>query len=220
MSEQVSQEKLTWADENTDMHWAQRYLAKALHMTLDVRSLTFDMSDVKEKEVEALSQYPDHLEAVAEWIVSADRNMTKTLQAVRRDLISHLSGWKYPTFYRGFHLRGSQIMMGFSKQRWWGPSPTQLKPGDRFSFIPESPLSFTHVKGVADTFGSIVVRIPGRANYHRMLPLTPSLVWASDHLTWRDKEFFKGMKHHNTEAETILLPDGKPLEFIVESVRK
>ena len=220
MSEQVSQEKLTWVDEDRRVHWVQRALAKTFHMLLDARTLQFDMSDVKEKEVEALSQFPDHLAMIEEWIGSADRDLSKKLWAARAAFLPHLSGWKHPTFYRGFDLRGAQIRMGFDRQRWWGPAPTQLKPGDKFSFIPESPLSFTHVKGVADTFGTVVVRIPGRSNYHRMLPLTPSLIYATDLMTWRDKEFFKSMEFHNTEAETILLPDGKPLEFIVESVRR
>ena len=217
----VSMEKLLWHGQR-DMHWLKKAIVRSLEMVLDVRTLTFDRGDVNFKVVEEMVlNHSEHLRIIGEWIGHPNYDFGAKLWEAQRALLPYLNGWKHPSFYRGFDTGSGQSHMGLKFARgWFGPKPHELKVGDKFSYVADHPLSFSHVQGIAESFGKIIVKVSGRKQYHRMLPLTPTLVYAVDRLLWDNSDIFKNDDSWVTEAETILLPSKEPIEFEVVSVGK
>lgn len=215
MNRGVGIERIAFDHERDELPRLERYIAKTLKMVVNRQKLTYEEGDVDMAIARKFFEHVQELEAIEDWIFQPNPNLSERLWSAKRKFDRLLKEWEGKDLYRGFSLGGLQ---GKWKQNTLGLS-ARPELGDRFTYLPESPLSFSHIRGVAEHFGDVVVKLDWRSNVDRILPLTPSLLEAVAMLY--DGSGFYKEKRKWLEAETIVLPNKKPLELeIVQVGRK
>lgn len=211
---EVSMEKLMLRSERNDS-FGRRVLLKIAGLFAHVPELTFDKEDVDQRIVQQLLKHDKLLQAMDDWIMEPNRDLLPKLREALR-VLAPIQKMKWPKeLYRGFNVgREGQDTMGLQRAGWFGPKPVDLRPGDKFSYVPEWPLSFTHHEGTAKSYGKVVVRTDVASNRRRLLPISNEMIMA---LTLRDSEEYHNPQYYMTYGEFILVPDGKPVNFVVDS---
>jgi len=209
MSMNLGLERIEFNHKRNELNLLAKFYSRFKFKVFKIQDLTYEEEDVDLKVVERLTHHVEELEAIEAWIDWPNPELTKKLWSARSKFGSHLNGWLGVDLYRGFSLKGSQNTMGLSDRP---------RVGDRFELQQSVPLSFSHVRGIAEDFGTIVVRLKGNKYRHRALPLTPDILEAVDKLAKWDG--FEKSKRKCLEAETIILPAKEPLELEVVHVGK
>lgn len=194
-----------------------RFMIRVAERFTHLPKMTFDHSDINFDAVARLSdpKYKAHLEAVFDWMQLPDRRYLPRLQAAAVALRPLLRRNIHRKLYRGFNVgQMGQDTMGLVRDnQYQGNNIPELKVGDRFTYRSDWALSFTHFKGVAETYGSIVVSIDAQRYYKRLLPFTPELVYLMH--TFGNMEDKLGFEYYFTYGEYLLLPSNEPVEFEV-----
>jgi hypothetical protein len=197
----------------------KRVLIKMLGMFAYLPKLTFEEEDIDKAASEKMLKYPKLLDDIDSWISYPDPQLLSKLEEARRILSGIQAPGTYPVLYRGFNPKSvEQDTMGLQRMGWFGPKPASFKPGDKFSYVPVRPLSFTHHEGTASGFGNVIVSINPAKYKASLLDLSMELCYAIFEKTLREDPSWKRPPYYTTYGEFILLPNKKPVEFQVVSI--
>lgn len=187
--------------------------------------MSFDLEDVDRKRVDKMMRHTKHLKTIADWINVPSQELLPALLEAKRALEPLQKKVNYGKIFRGFSPKNAdQEHMGLSRAGWFGPKPSDFRVGDKFSYVGKRALSFTHFENVAPTFGNVIVSIDYQKNKHRLFSIDYDILTAVElmddpdlYASKTDESNRWKLKHFMTYGELIYLPDGKPLEYRVES---
>lgn len=218
VAEQTSMEKMMLRAERKD-GLGRRVLIRALGLLAYIPELTFDREDVDMKIVARMIKYPELLKAIDDWISVPDQALVPKLYEAQRVFGPMQKKTNHGKLYRGFDPKSIlQDTMGLQRKGWLGPKPADFRVGDKFSYVTERALSFTHHEGTASVFGGVVVSIDQSRYRHQLLEISPELCYAI--MYGDDEEGAKKPPYYVTYGELVLLPNKKPVEFQVISRKK
>lgn len=218
VAEQTSLEKLMLRAERKD-GLGRRILIRALGLLAYIPELTFDKEDVDMKIVQRMLKYPELLKAIDSWIEVPDQKLVAQLYEAQRVFGPMQKKTNHGKLYRGFDPRSIlQDTMGLQSKGWFGPKPSEFQVGDKFSYVTERALSFTHHEGTASVFGGVVVCIDQNRYRGQLLEISPELCYAI--MYGDDEESSNKPPYYVTYGELVLLPNKKPVEFKVVSRKK
>lgn len=206
-------------DRLKDQKLKVRLLTKLANVFGFVPQYTFEDSDIDFKLVEKYLKHKDLLKVIDEWVWNTNHDLLPLLKKAKKTFDTFDKSKVYPKYYRGFNLGTGQQDLNLSVKGWFGPKIRKdVKVGDKLKFIPDKPLSFTHHRPDADNFGKIIISINGPSNNSRLLHITNECIVAlmiMDDPDYRSKRL---TSYYVTYAESVLLPDGNPIEFTVENI--
>ncbi len=216
--DQASMEKFMLRSERGD-GLGKRLLVKALGLFVYIPELTFDKEDVDMKIVNRMLRHPELLKVIDDWISVPDQNLLPKLQEAMRVFGPMQKKTNHGKLFRGFNPKSvDQDTMGLQRRGWMGPKPADFRVGDKFSYVTQRALSFTHHEGTASVFGGVVISIDQNRYRNQLLEICPELCYA---IGEADPDYAGAdVPYYVTYGELILLPNKKPVEFQVVSVGK
>lgn len=213
-----SLEKIMLRSERKDT-LTRRVLIAALGMVAYLPELTYEEEDVDFEIVEEMLRHPELLEAIDEWIFEPRQELLPELKKAKRTFAPWQKKIRYNKLYRGFNPKSlEQDTMGLQRKGWFGPKPADFKVGDKFSYVTERILSFTHHEGTASVFGGVVVSIDPRKYQTDLFEIDLNVCHA---IAMADGKYSqRKLPFYTTYGELILFPGKRPIEFKVESINK
>jgi hypothetical protein len=164
--------------------------------------VTFQKEDIDEHAVREMIKHSELLGAVERWITHTDPAMVPQLREAKRVFEAIQTPKPRNMLYRGFPSSNRGPEEGFKT----------LSIGEKFSYIPEKPLSFTFNQGTSEDFGDLIVGVKYAHEESRMFHITNEIVIA--YLVRHMKDFeLHDTADFPTFGESVFLPDGKPLEM-------
>lgn len=188
----------------------RKLIIRAAGLFGTVPEMTFDRDDVDMDIVAKLQKHPLLLKAIDDWIWWPDYGLTPRLKEAQKVFSAIQKPKLYPKLYRGFKIgEEDQDGMGLQKEH-------RIKLGDVFNYNTANPMSFTHFKGTASLFGTIVISVNTTQHAKYLLDLTPEVIYSLFHLNG----VVNKAPYWFTYGEVIILPSNKPLRCTVESIGK
>jgi hypothetical protein len=214
--EQPSMEEVMLRTERRD-GLGRRILIRALGLVAYIPELTYDLADVDRRVVDRMIRHSDLLKAIDQWILLPDQELVPILREAARIFTPMQRKHNFKKIYRGFDPRSvDQDTMGLQRRGWFGPKPAEFRVGDKFSYVTERALSFTHHEGTASVFGGVVVSIDPQRHAGHLLNIDFDLSHAISLADDSDYEK-RQIPYYTTYGEFILLPNKRPVDFRVES---
>lgn len=216
--DETSLEKIMLRSERGD-GLGKRLLIRALGLIAYIPELTFDKEDVDMKIVERMLRYPELLTAIDDWITVPDQDLLPKLREAMRVFGPMQKKTNHGKLYRGFNPKSvDQDTMGLQRRGWLGPKPAEFRVGDKFSYVTQRALSFTHHQGTASVFGGVVISIDQNRYRGQLLEIGPELCYA---IMAADTNYDESHPpYYVTYGELVLLPNNRPVEFQVVSIGK
>lgn len=195
--------------------WMKKISFKLVSLFGYMPDLAFQKEDVDMKAVEQMLRHKDLLHAVSEWIADTDYKLLPKLHEAKKVFEAIKKPKGHPILYRGFKINPGQQNTGIAERY------KQMKPGEKWPFTPENPMSFSWHQGTCRAYGDIIVSANYGALANRCLHITNEMVAAMFHLDFNgdiDPNYeMKAEAYIFTYAESVFLPDGKPIEFTLVS---
>lgn len=195
----------------------RRILIRALGLVAYIPELTYNLDDVDRRVVDRMIRFPDLLKAIDQWVLMPDQELVPILREAARVFTPMQRKHNHAKIYRGFNPKSTdQDTMGLQRQGWFGPRPADFRVGDKFSYVTERALSFTHHEGTASVFGGVVVSIDPKRYQGNLLNIDFDLSHAislADDSDYEKRE----LPYYVTYGEFVLLPNKRPVDFRVES---
>lgn len=209
--ESLSLEKeATYAEVYKNSPWKNKILLQFVKLFGYLPDLAFQKEDVDWKVVDKLLKHPELLKVTQEWVTDTKHDLLPQLKEAKRVFESIQRPTVHPQYFRGFTINPAQQTNGLDKKY------KKMALGEKWQNTPTKPVSFSWHKGTTKAYGNIIVSVDGAKNARRMLHITHEVIAA----TWKmdDAEFSPSDDFHLfTYAESVFLPDEKPLEFTLVS---
>lgn len=189
-----------------EAEWKKKILMRLVKLFGYTPQLAFQKEDVDMKIVEKMLRYKELLQAVDQWVSDTDYSLLDKLREAKKVFEAIQRPPNHPLLYRGFKINPGQQNAGIEERY------KKAKPGDKWSYTPEKPMSFSWDKGTTYSYGNIIVSVEFTKLASRCLHITHELVYAMykmDDENWDAADKF----YMFTYAESVFLPDGKPIEF-------
>lgn len=202
----VGFERIAFDNERMDPTVRRRHNTKLFDT---VGGLSYENEDIDREIVQKLLAYPNELQVISDWIQTPDGRLAPKLWEVKATLGGLIRPPSCGLLYRGF-----------TPDRWYKSTRQDTmgvvannRPGDQLRYHPFRPLSFSWVQGTAEEYGDVVVSTSCDKYMDRLLFITSEMMEAIFILF--DGAGFESGDLRPTQAETILLPNGQDLEFVV-----
>ena len=214
--EELSLEKEATFDEvYKKSSWMKKIGFKLVSLFGYMPDLAFQKEDVDMAVVEKMLQHQDLLQVVSNWISDTDYSLLPKLQEAKKVFEAIQKPKSHPILYRGFKINPGQQNSGIAERY------KQMKPGDKWDNTPENPMSFSWHQGTCRAYGDIIVSVNYARMASRCLHITNEMIAAMFHLDMEgnlDPEYeMKAEAYIFTYAESVFLPDGKPIQFTLVS---
>jgi hypothetical protein len=211
LEELALEKEATFDDVYKNSSWKKKIIFKLIGLFGYLPDLAFQKEDVDMKVVEQMLKYPKLLRAVENWISDTDYKLLPQLQEAKRVFESIQRPKQHPILYRGFKINTGQQNSGIA-QRY-----KKMQPGEKWNFTPDQPMSFSWHQGTTRAYGNIIVSANGNLA-KRCLNITNEVIAAMLHIDLVDDKVDEDFQmneqmHYFTYAESVFLPDGKPIEF-------
>lgn len=203
---QLSLEKEATYDEvYKSSGWKKKLIFRLVNLFGFIPDLAFQKTDVDMKIVEKILRHKDLLKAVEEWIEDCNYQLLPQLQEAKKVFEAIQKPPVHSLLYRGFKIDTGQ-QNSLVDQHY-----KKMQVGARWEYTPDKPMSFSWHKGNTGSFGNIIVSAEGAKLTNRCLHLTHEVVMALLQMEgdWTPEDEL----YIFTEAESVFLPDGKPIEF-------
>jgi hypothetical protein len=215
LEELALEKEATFDDVYKNSNWKKKILFKLISLFGYLPDLAFQKEDLDMHVVEQLTKHVELLKAVESWISDTDYSLLPKLVEAKKVFEAIQRPKTHPVLYRGFKINAGQQNSGV-KERY-----KKMQLGEKWEFTPDKPLSFSWHQGTTRAYGNIIVSANGHLA-QRCLNITHEVVAAMLHTDpWDNKvdEDFKldEQAHYFTYAESVFLPDGKPIEFTLVS---
>jgi hypothetical protein len=213
---QVALEKEATLDEvYKKSGWMKKIGFKLVSLFGYMPDLAFQKEDVDMAAVEKMLQHKELLNVVSEWISDTNYELVPKLHEAKKVFEAIKRPQAHPILYRGFKINPGQQNSGIAERY------KEMKPGDKWQFTPDKPMSFSWHQGTTRAYGDIIVSANYGALQRRCLHITNEMVAALFHLDFEgnlDPAYeMKAEAYIFTYAESVFLPDGKPIEFTLVS---
>ena len=207
---QISFEKeANFAEVYKAANWKKKILLRFVQLFGYSPQLSFQKEDVDMKIVEKMLKHKDLLTAVDKWIWETDYKLLEQLQVAKKVFGTIQKPPTHQYLYRGFSIDSGQQNTGIDEKY------KKIKIGDKWSYTPDNPMSFSWHKGTTSAYGNIIVSADYTAISKRCLHITHEMIYALFAMdgNWNPTDDF----YISTYAESVLLPDGKPIEITLVS---
>jgi hypothetical protein len=195
--------------------WMKKIGMKLVSLFGYVPDLAFQKEDVDMHVVQQILQHKELLQAVSDWISDTNYELLPKLHEAKKVFEAIQRPKPHPILYRGFKINPGQQNSGIAERY------KQMKPGDKWQHTPDKPMSFSWHQGTTRAYGDIIVSANYNALAKRCLHITNEMVAALFHLDLDgniDPNYeMKAEAYIFTYAESVFLPDGKPIEFTLVS---
>lgn len=217
----ISLEKeMSLTDRLKNQEFKVRFLTKAANVFGFTPQFTFEDEDVDDAVVRTLLKNKKYLVIIDEWILDSSYELLPELIKAKEVLNSITKPKKHTKYFRGFNIDENQQTFDLATKKWFGTRLRKdIKVGGKLEFTPTAPVSFTHFQPYAKFFGKVIISVDGLKYHNRFLHITNELVIALKELDDKDFRTKAWVNYHVSEAESLFLPDGKPLEFTIESIK-
>lgn len=209
--EELSLEKQATFDEvYKESGWKKKIGMKLVALFGYTPDLAFQKEDVDMAVVEKMLQHKELLQVVSDWISDTNYDLLPKLREAKRVFESIQRPKGHPILYRGFKINVGQQNSGIADRY------KKMQVGNKWQYMPDKPMSFSWHQGTTRAYGNIIVSAPGGL-MKRCLNITNEMVAALFHLDFDgniDPNYeMKAEAYIFTYAESVFLPDGKPIEF-------
>lgn len=201
----------TWDDHKKSKGLFGRFLLKIAEVLISKLAYIphhyFEKEDVDEDVVREMMKHPELLDAVMKWIEEIDYSQLPKLREAKKVFEAIQKPRTRELLYRGFKMANGQQQLGLSKE-----GLATLSPGDEFKFVPTNLMSFTFQKAVTTPYGNVVVSVNYAKEKNRMFHITNEIMMACFMHVDKLTEFEDSYRVFSY-AESVFLPDSKPLTF-------
>lgn len=190
--------------------WKKKILMRLIKLFGYTPQLAFQKEDVNLEIVDEMLKHPELLKAVDQWISETDYGLLDKLKEAKEVFEKIQPPANHQALYRGFTINVGQQNSGLTEHY------KKSQPGFKWSYVPEKPMSFSWHKGTTTVYGNIIVSAGYQKIASRCLHITHEMIMAMfkmDDENWDPEENF----YMFTYAESVFLPDGKPIEFTLVS---
>lgn len=190
------------------VHKSLRFLIKKIGFMPP--AVFFEKEDIDYKVVHKLLEHPELLDAILTWIEDIDYSVLPQLKEAKQVFEKiQKPRQRDAKLYRAFNINSGQQALGLEKNN------KGVKPGEKFTFLVDKPMSFSSYHDVSKVYGDVVVTVNYSKEDKRMLHITNEIFAAtimhSAKMREVDDVFIDGKMY--SYFESVFLPDGKSLEF-------
>lgn len=177
-------------------------------------TMYFEREDLDDKVVYALLKHPKLLASVVKWIEEVDYSVVPDLREAKKVFERIQKPKKRDSkLYRAFNIKGDQQSLGLGNEN------KDVKPGEKFTWLVDKPLSFSSYDHVTQVYGKVRVTVDYAKEDKRMFHITNEILMAAimseEGATDIDASFQS--ERMFCYFESIFLPDGKSLEFTLQN---